>query len=62
MSVRKAKNENGVTYFCTFTCFKWIHLFQIVNFFDAIYNWFLFLNSKKISIVGYVIMPIICMY
>ncbi len=44
-------------YFCTFTCYNWIPLFEITNSFDIVYNWFNILRQNKIEIVAFVIMP-----
>jgi len=57
MSIKTKKTETGVNYFCTFTNYNWIKLFEITNFYDAIYNWFHVLNKKGITLTGYVIMP-----
>lgn len=57
MSVKTKKSETGVNYFCTFTNYNWIKLFEITNFYDGIYKWFDVLKKKDISLTGYVIMP-----
>ena len=57
MSVRRLKEDNGQIYFFTFTCYKWLPLFESTNFYDDIYKWFDFLSKKKMQIVGYVFMP-----
>ncbi|HEX5024366.1 MAG TPA: hypothetical protein VFV68_03800, partial [Agriterribacter sp.] len=45
-------------YFCTFTCYKWLHLFEITSSYDLVYNWFSLLKNKsKGQIIAYVIMP-----
>jgi len=44
-------------YFITFTCYKWLPLFQLTNAYDTVYKWFDHLNSNNIHVVGYVIMP-----
>lgn len=53
---RKITNPDGV-YFITFTCYQWLHLIEITNSYDLIYNWFDHLKSSGHYIVGYVIMP-----
>jgi hypothetical protein len=53
---RKIPNSEGV-YFITFTCHKWLPLFEIVNGYDITYKWFDHLKSKGHYIVGYVMMP-----
>ena len=27
-------------YFCTFTCYNWLHLFDITNAYELVYKWF----------------------
>ncbi|MES2796124.1 MAG: hypothetical protein V4683_09170 [Bacteroidota bacterium] len=55
---RKAKIEykDGL-YFLTFTCVKWISLFEITKSYDLVYNWFEILKKSGNYICGYVIMP-----
>jgi REP element-mobilizing transposase RayT len=53
---RKITNPDGV-YFITFTSYQWLHLIEITNSYDLIYNWFDHLKSKGHYIAGYVIMP-----
>ena len=53
---RKIQYNNGV-YFITFTCYKWLSLFEKTNGYDLVYKWFDYLKSKGHYIVGYVIMP-----
>jgi len=48
--------ESGV-YFITFTCYKWLRLFEITNSYDLVYKWFGYLKEKGHYIAGYVIMP-----
>ncbi len=57
MSTHKLHTENFETYFCTITCYKWLPLFQEVDFYDAIYRWFSLLKQKNAHVLGYVIMP-----
>ncbi len=45
-------------YFCTFTCYQWLNLFEITNSYDLVYKWFDYLKEKKLAeVVAYVIMP-----
>ncbi|MGI9544093.1 MAG: transposase [Cyclobacteriaceae bacterium] len=44
-------------YFCTFTCYKWLPLFELTNGYDAVYKWFDYLKKKEIRVVAFVIMP-----
>ena len=57
MSTHKLHAENFETYFCTITCYKWLPLFQVVDFYDAIYQWFNHLKKQNVHVLGYVIMP-----
>lgn len=57
MSVKTKKPETGVNYFCTFTNYNWLKLFEITSFYDDIYNWFTLLKKVEIELTGYVIMP-----
>lgn len=43
-------------YFCTFTIYKWMRLFEQTNSYCIVYNWFNILKQKKIEVIGYVIM------
>jgi REP element-mobilizing transposase RayT len=57
MSVRnQISNKEGV-YFITFTCAKWIPLFEITKGYHSVYKWFDYLKQQGHFIVGYVIMP-----
>ncbi|MEP6683216.1 MAG: transposase [Parafilimonas sp.] len=57
MSIKLLQSENVQTYFCTFTCKNWLHLFQITNLYDEIYKWFNILTERKNEIEAFVIMP-----
>ncbi len=57
MSVRLLKEEKGNIHFCTFTCYKWIPLFELTDFYSQFYQWFDFLAKSKIQIIAYSIMP-----
>jgi hypothetical protein len=48
--------NNGV-FFITFTCARWLPLFQLTNGYDIVYRWFDYLKTQRHHIVGYVIMP-----
>ena len=57
MSVRtQIYYPNGI-YFITFTCARWLPLFQITNGYSAVYKWFDYLKDQGHYIIGYVIMP-----
>ena len=53
---RKIPYDSG-HFFITFTCFKWLQLFDITNSYDLIYNWFDYLKQQRHFITAYVIMP-----
>ncbi|MCF8326258.1 MAG: hypothetical protein K9I84_14970 [Leadbetterella sp.] len=57
MSVKTRQRETNALYFVTFTCYRWLPLFEITNLYDNIYKWFHYLKTKEIKICGYVIMP-----
>jgi REP element-mobilizing transposase RayT len=57
MSVKKKHTETSLIYYCTFTCYQWMSLFEITDFYDEIYKWFRILIKESIGINGYVIMP-----
>ena len=57
MSVGRGITGNDGLYFITFTCYRWLTLFEITNGYDIVYNWFDHLKSKGHFITGYVIMP-----
>ncbi len=58
MAIRYKHSNVYSTYFCTFTCYKWLHLFKITQSYDLVYDWFSILRNKCNSeIIAYVIMP-----
>ena len=57
MAVKYKHSEVFTTYFVTFTCCKWISLFEITHSYDIVCNWFSILKADGIDIIGYVIMP-----
>ena len=57
MAIKLTHAEQEQTYFCTFTCLDWIHLFETVVLYDEIYKWFNILIRRKHQITGFVIMP-----
>ncbi len=57
MGVRIEIKEHDGMYFITFTCCRWLHLFEITTGYDIVYKWFDNLKSKGHYILGYVIMP-----
>ncbi len=57
MRVRRAISDYDGIYFITFTCARWIHLFEEADGYDLVYEWFDLLKNKGHFITGYVIMP-----
>jgi REP element-mobilizing transposase RayT len=57
MSVKKEMPHKEGVYFITFTCYKWLALFEIANAYNMVYNQFKILKQEGHFIVGYVIMP-----
>ena len=57
MPVRRRVEEPKTVYFITFSCFKWIPLFEAADSYDLIYSWFNYLIKNDFKIVGSVIMP-----
>lgn len=53
---RKITEPNGI-FFITFTCARWMPLFQIADGYAAVYRWFDCLKERRHYIAGYVIMP-----
>ncbi|MBC8052101.1 MAG: transposase [Sphingobacteriaceae bacterium] len=57
MPVRRTIYESQGIYFITFTCARWLKLFELTQSYDLVYNWFNYLKNQNHHIVGYVIMP-----
>ncbi|MBI5371964.1 MAG: hypothetical protein HZA79_08050 [Sphingobacteriales bacterium] len=57
MPVKRQITEPAGVFFITFTCYRWIPLFEITKGYDLVYKWFDHLKSKGHYISGYVIMP-----
>jgi len=58
MSVKKEQVEKHRIYYCTFTCYKWLHLFEITKLYDHIYSWFdLMKKEYGNQVLAYVVMP-----
>jgi REP element-mobilizing transposase RayT len=56
MAVHKPVEGSGI-YFITFTCFKWLRLFELTNSYDEVYKFFDVLNKAGHQVLGYTIMP-----
>ena len=57
MAVRKYQSEKEVIFFITFTCYKWLPLFELTEAYDAIYKWFRYMKKFDNQVTGFVIMP-----
>ena len=57
MSVRKKIPSNSGIFFITFTCARWIPLFEITNGYNFVYKFFDILKSMGHFVNAYVIMP-----
>ena len=58
MAVKLKHSDTYSTYFITFTCIKWIPLFEITNGYNMVYKWFASIKRDyNADVVGYVIMP-----
>ena len=58
MAIRLKHSSAYSTYFCTFTCYNWLALFEITKSYDIVYKWFRYLREREIGeIIAYVIMP-----
>lgn len=58
MAVKYKHSNTYSMYYCTFTCYNWISLFDKTNSYDLLYDWFnLIKKDKTIEIIAYVIMP-----
>ncbi len=58
MGIKRKHSSAYSSWFCTFTCWNWLHLFEITDGYDLVYNWFEFLRvKKKAEVIAYVIMP-----
>lgn len=57
MAIKWKHDDNTTMYFCTFTCYQWLPLIDIVNGYDTVYKWFDHLKEQGNGTVAYVIMP-----
>ncbi|NTS39568.1 hypothetical protein HRG84_01505 [Flavisolibacter sp. BT320] len=56
MAIHTPVHHSGI-YFITFTCYRWLRLFEMVNAYSEVYNLFGILNRQGHQALGYVIMP-----
>lgn len=58
MAIRTRHQLTEQTWFITFTCYKWLQLFEITNSYNLVYNWLALIREKhKIETFAFVIMP-----
>jgi REP element-mobilizing transposase RayT len=58
MSTRATHSSDASLYYLTFTCKRWLPLFEICNAYQLVYKWFDYLKEKHgVKITGYIIMP-----
>ncbi|MFT5883785.1 MAG: REP element-mobilizing transposase RayT [Arcticibacterium sp.] len=57
MSVKVKRHEKEALFFVTFTCYKWLPLFEKTSLYDNIYKWFTYMELQGIKTAGYVLLP-----
>jgi REP element-mobilizing transposase RayT len=57
MAVRFKHGDSYTMYFCTFTGYNWLQLFDITNTYGLVYKWFNELKQNNQEVIAYVIMP-----
>jgi REP element-mobilizing transposase RayT len=58
MAVKTSHNTFDRTWFVTFTCYKWIPIFELTDSYDLVYNWLSLLKRKGLAeTLAFVIMP-----
>jgi REP element-mobilizing transposase RayT len=57
MAVKTRQDQREAIYFITFTCHRWLPLFEETKLYDNIYEWFKILREQGIKTLGYVLMP-----
>ena len=57
MAVKFKHGDSYTMYFCTFTCYNWLPLFDTTNPYDLVYKWFDELKKNNQEVISYVIMP-----
>jgi putative transposase len=57
MAVKFKHGDSYTMYFCTFTCYNWLPLFDITNAYNLVYKWFDELKENNHEVISYVIMP-----
>ena len=58
MSIKTKHEITTPTWFITFTCFKWLPLFEITQSYNLVYNWLGFIREEyQVETLAFVIMP-----
>ena len=57
MAIKWKHDDSCTMYYCTFTCYDWLPLFEMVNGYDMVYKWFDHLKTLKHYSTAFVIMP-----
>ena len=58
MSIKTKHDTFDQAWFVTFTCYKWLALFDIADIYDLVYNWLQIIKDKgQAETLGFVIMP-----
>ena len=57
MPTHRIHSEKEAFYFVTFTCYRWLPLFEQIKLHDYLPKWVESLSDKKIDTCGYVMMP-----
>jgi REP element-mobilizing transposase RayT len=57
MAIKWNHDDSCRMYFCTFTCYDWLHLFEITDGYGLVYKWFDVLKANGYYAIAYVIMP-----
>lgn len=57
MATHTQHNQNQLIYFITFSCYRWISLFEESNSYNSVYKCFHHLLTNNINVIGYVTMP-----
>ncbi len=58
MAIKTLHNSEDKTWFITFTCFKWLSLFEITQSYEIVYDWLKMIKSKEsVKTLAFVIMP-----
>jgi len=58
MPIRTQHEINDNIWFVTFTCYRWIPLFELTNSYDLVYNWLKLIDEKhQIKTLAFIVMP-----